>query len=207
MTRARRLGLVALAAVLAACSSGATVATTTTQPIVALAVAQTGAEPFGTHLSSHANDVVRNEEPLAFDTANLDTAAMFNPADPTVLTVTLTGWYWVGVDVTTLGTYYKGPDNRNVQIAVMRNWTPGATQLNHYIAYARHQNRDGASAAGNSLLQLVPLVAGDRLQVVLIGPTAGGLLVESNPSDGLPGGFPTDMGPGTMSPHFYVVAA
>lgn len=175
-----------------------------------VAAALTGFEgavlPYGTSVMSTANDTVTNEEPIPFNTELIDSAGMWSIGDPTKVHIPRDDWYWVGADITTLGTAYGGPNNTNVSIAIMKNWDGVSTQLGYYVAYERFNNEDGASAAGNSLLQLVYLEAGDVLQVILIG-NAGSLLVESNPSDGVPSGFPNDTGPGTLSPHFFVISA
>lgn len=163
---------------------------------------------YGVHLTSTQNATWADEEPLEFTAANEDSDSFWTVSDPSKITVPAGqgGWYFVGADITTLGTDYSGPSNDNVQIAVLKNWDGVATQLDHYVCYERFNNENGSNAHGNSLLQPVLLAAGDVLQVVLIG-SAGTLLVESNPSDGLPSGYLTDTGPGTLSPHFYVLRA
>jgi hypothetical protein len=149
----------------------------------------------GVFLTRLSNVTVEPGEVLAFDHA-------VTGGEPVVV-VPVDGWYWVGVNLTTLGTYYGGPPNTEVQISVVKNWDRTTPYLTSTVAAERFHNRDGGSAEVNSLLQPVPLTAGDRLEVVLTSPS--GLLVESNPSDGQPGSFTTDDGPGTLSPHFYLL--
>lgn len=156
-------------------------------------------------LTRSSNIKVSNEQPFPWNTEIDDVGDTWDPADPTVITAAATGWYWVGVNITTLGTSYGGPNNSNVMITVLKNWDGVSIQLGYYVAWERFANTASTSAQGNSLLQMVHLEAGDELQVALIGATSAGLLVESNPSDGLPSGFLTDAGPGTLSPHFYLI--
>jgi hypothetical protein len=159
----------------------------------------------GVHVTRRSNIVVRNGEPVPFDAEVVDTGGLWNKADPTKLTIQRDGWFWVGADITTLGTDYGGPPNNNVQIAILKNWDGKSTQLPFYVVYERFANRRAELAQGNSTVQPIPLRAGDVLQLTLIGPTDDGLLVESNPSDGKPRGFVADTGPGTLSPHMYAI--
>lgn len=133
-----------------------------------------------------------------------DDTPYWDITDPTVITVPATGWYWVGVDITTLGTGYGGANNQKVMIQVVRNWDGLQPHLDDMVAWERFYNLNGISAHGNSLLQPVYLNEGDELQLILQSGGNTSLLVESNPSDGIPSGFLADEGPGTLSPHFYI---
>lgn len=172
----------------------------TLPPIPPLTAGEVGPGGFVTRLS---NVVQPNGVPLAFD--HPVSGQAWTPAEPTVLTVPHSGWWRVGVNLTTLGMSYGGPPNDDVGVYVVRNWNPATPYLTSTIAGERFHNGDkGWNAEINSILQPVWLDAGDRLEVVTVGGPDG-LLIESNPSDGLPSGFPTDEGPGTLSPHFYLL--
>lgn len=158
----------------------------------------------GALVTRMSNLRVGNGIAFTFDAEVSDQYNMWNASDPTVLTIPWEGWWWVGVNATTLGTSYGGPSNLWTIIEVVRNWDGVEPHLDDNVAFERFYNGIATSAFGNSLLQLVYLKEGDRLQVLFSGPAAQGLLVESNPSDGQPSGFLTDSGPGTLSPHFYV---
>jgi hypothetical protein len=161
---------------------------------------------YGVHVTRLSNYVLTNEDPFPFDTVNVDTDGIWDSSDPTKLTVQREGWYFLGANITTLGTDYGGASNANVGIYILRDWDGVSTQLAYYIAGERFENGFTSAAQLNSLLQLVYLEVGDVLELTLIGG-AGSLLVESNPSDGVPSGYVSDDGPGTMSPHFYLVWA
>jgi hypothetical protein len=162
---------------------------------------------YGVHVTRLSNYVLTNEDPFPFDTENVDSDGIWDPGNPTVFTVQRTGWYFVGADITTLGTDYGGASNANLLIAILKNWDGVSAQLGYYIAVERYENGIATAAQLNSLLQLVYLEVGDELQLTLISAAGSSLLVESNPSDGVPSGYLTDSGPGTLSPHFYLVWA
>ncbi len=172
--------------------------------VVVLAVG--GGGFYGASIRRLANLVIADATAFPFDTATDDPLGMWDLGDATKLTIPRTGWYWVGADITTLGTNYGGPNNQQVMIEVCRNWDGVEPHLDEDVVFERFWNKNGSEAHGNSTLQLVHLVAGDYLQLLLTG-SGSGLLVESNPSDGLPSGYLTDTGPGTLSPHLYVVLA
>lgn len=164
---------------------------------------------YGVHLTRLSNLVIDNEDPFPFGVANEDSGEFWDIGDPTKIVIPpgQGGWYWVGADITTLGTNYGGSSNANVTIAVLKNWDGVSTQLGFYCAAERFENGNSTLAYMNTLSpQLVELAAGDVLQLVLIGGGSD-LLVESNPSDGAPSGYLADDGPGTLSPHFYVLRA
>lgn len=163
---------------------------------------------YGCKLTSSVNYIIDNSTPLYFDTEMVDAGDFFDAGtDNTKIIIRRTGWYWVGANITTLGTDYSGPNNSNVVLAIMKNWDGVSTQLDYYVAFERYDNGMSGAAQGNTLLQQVYLEEDDELQLIVIGPTASGLLIESNPSDGLPGGFPTDSGTGVLSPHFFAMWA
>lgn len=169
-------------------------------PIAPLTAGEVGLGGFVTRLS---NVVQPNGEPFRFD--HVVSGDLWDPEEPSVLVVPATGWWRVGVDLTTLGTSYDGPPNNDVTISVVRNWDKSEPFLTSTVAVERfHNDPDGRVAEINSLLEPVWLEAGDRLEVILVGGPEG-LLVESNPSDGVPNGFRTDTGPGTLSPHFFLL--
>lgn len=157
------------------------------------------------HVYSTSNEVVAQGDTVTFTAATTESdAAAWSVGNPDRLTIQAAGWYTVGFDVTTLGTDYGGPSNQVVVASITKNWDGVVPYLDATVAFERFYNNSGALAQGNSHATAVYLEAGDYLQLVLAGNVAG-LLVESNPSDGLPGGFPTDTGPGTLSPHLYAV--
>lgn len=162
----------------------------------------------GVKLTKLFNLSIANSTAFPFDTAEVDSDGWWDIGIPTKLVVPAgrAGWYWVGAAITTLGTTYGGGSNLNVQIQIAKNWDGMVgTLLDATIVYERFDNSNGSSAHGNSTMGLVYLDDGDELELTLVG--TGTLLVESNPSDGLPSGYLTDAGPGTLSPHFFAVAA
>lgn len=164
----------------------------------------------GVKVTRLSNVTVANNAAVVFDAEIADPDGWWSAAAPTKLIVPAGkgGWYWVGADITTLGTTYGGPANTDVQLCVEKNWDgTQPTLLASCVAYQRYSHGNGTSARAETLLQPILLAAGDELQLALIGPTSGGLLVESNPSDGLPSGYLTDDGPGTLSPHFFAIPA
>jgi hypothetical protein len=151
----------------------------------------------GVMITRMSNVVVDDSAPFPFDRQ----VAGWEQADPSVIVVPADGWYMVGADITTLGTAYGGPSNRQTQLSVVKDWEPGTPPLLATVAFENFHADDGQGAHGNSLLQPVWLEAGDRLELVI----GSQVLVESNPSDGLPGDFLTDEGPGVLSPRFYLL--
>lgn len=162
----------------------------------------------GVQVRRLSNYSIANNTPFPFDHAIVDPDGWWDIATPTKLIVPggKAGWYWVGANITTLGTSYGGGSNLNVQIHIAKNWNGNETTLlNATVVYERFNNSTGGWAHGNSTLGLIYLDEGDELEIAFIGTEP--LLVESNPSDGLPSGYLNDEGPGTLSPHFYAILA
>lgn len=170
-----------------------------------------GASAFaGAMLTRLSNRVHANSTAFPFDSAAVDPDGWWSAGAPSRLTVPVgkTGWYIVGADVTTLGTNYGGTTNVNVQIQIAKNWNGVAGDLlNATVVYERFDNANGTAAHGNATASLVYLQAGDYLQLTTFNSNGADLLIESNPSDGVPSGYLTDAGPGTLSPHLYVIPA
>lgn len=162
-------------------------------------------EFYGAKLTSLVNYVNTNGDALVFDTILTDSGGFVDlVADSSKITVQRTGWYWVGANITTLGTDYSGSNNSNVALSITKNWDGVAAYLDSTVAFERFENDLSTSAQANSILQQVYLTEGDYIQVVTYTSSASNLLIESNPSDGSPGGYPTDAGLGTLSPHLFV---
>lgn len=165
----------------------------------------------GAFVTRLSNVEVETNEPLRFDHPVSDAHDLWDGGS--VLVVPRDGWWRVAVNLTTLGTNYGGPSNAEVLIAVVANWDHQTPPLTSYVASERFYNHpSGSRAEINSIDQLVWLEEGDRLEVITVGVTNGPLLVESNPSDGLTPegeaiGYEADAGPGTLSPHFSLIAA
>lgn len=159
----------------------------------------------GAYVTRLSNVVIANNTAFTFDTEIVDTDAIWDAGNPTVFTVPATGWWWVGCDMTSLGTSYGGANNADLLYAVLKNWDGVSATLGYMIIAERFANSNGASAHLNSTASPVYLTAGDELQLIVINNGASSTLIESNPSDGVPSGFLADSGPGTLSPHFYMV--
>lgn len=151
------------------------------------------------------NIVLANNVPLAFDSAPAANATYgsWSSADPTKLVIAKTGWYLVGVDLTTLGTNYNGPDNSDWVGAVGRN----GVDLAHLILGQRHDHSSGGTADLMSFSSPVRLTAADYLQLIVQNPLASGLLVESNVSVPPTSGsdYTTRPGTGVIGPHLYAI--
>lgn len=156
------------------------------------------------YLTRLANKVINEDTAFDWDTARvLDTSyATWTIGDATKLYCVRAGWYFVGGDFTTLGTFYGGADNADWLAGVGKN----GVALANTVILERHYHSSGASADLMSIGAPVYLTSSDYLQVYFQNAGGTTLLVESNPSDGLPSGYLTDSGPGTMSPHLYLIA-
>jgi hypothetical protein len=153
-------------------------------------------------LTRLSNVVVTEDTAFPYDTSvvlDTDYATWAGEGNP--LVIVQTGWYWVHVNSTTLGTGYGGPSNLDWIHAVGRN---GVT-LADTVYSQRHIGASGASAQLLSGGSPVYLEAADELDVYYQNLVSGQttLLVESNPSDGPD--YTTDTGPGTLSPHLFLV--
>lgn len=154
-------------------------------------------------LTRLSNKVIADDTPFPYDTAFLlDTAYATWAGEGEPLVIVRTGWYWLQVNTTTLGTGYGGPDDSDWLQAVGRN---GIT-LADTIYGERAHGSSGGSALPFSGGRPVYLEAGDELQTYYQNAVFGAstLLVESNPSDGPD--YTTDTGPGTLSPHLMLAA-
>lgn len=147
---------------------------------------------------------------LPFENAKLDTeGTMWTIGDPTKIVIPTTGLWWVGSDITTLGTDYGGTgySNANVSVEIVRNWDAVEPHLDDDIAFDRHANVLTTSAAGNSGPHPVLLDAGDELELLVTGPGSH-LLIEANPSPATEDGDPANLtleGTGVLSPNFYAI--
>jgi hypothetical protein len=155
-------------------------------------------------LTRLSNYVVNDDTAFPYDHAfvlDTDYATWAGEGEP--LVVVQAGWYWVWLNDTTLGTNYGGANNSDWLHAVGRN---GIT-LNDTVFSQRHTGANAASAQLMSGGSPVYLQAGDELRTYFQNCVAGQttLLVESNPTDGVPGGYLTDEGPGTLSPHLFLI--
>ncbi len=159
----------------------------------------------GVYLTRLSNLVIGSGQPFPFTEVRKASPGYFDINRPTDVTIPVSGWYWVGYEITTLGTGYGGATNRNLVIAVLKNYDGQGPILDFMVVGRRFSHSNGKDAYLDS--QTVPcyLEAGDTLQLVIQNHDASSVLVESNPSDGLPNGFLNDDGPGTLSPHFYVI--
>lgn len=156
------------------------------------------------YLTRLNNLVINNDTAFDWSKASVLNAvyASWTIGDPTKLYIDRTGWYWVGGDFTTLGTTYGGANNADWIAGIGKN----GIALANTVITERHYHSSGASADLMSIGSPVYLLDTDYLQVYFQNPNAATLLVESNPSDGLPSGYLADAGPGTMSPHLFLVA-
>jgi hypothetical protein len=156
------------------------------------------------YLTRLQNKVINNDTAFDWDTAVVMDSAFAHWAisDATKLYIDRAGWYWIGGDFTTLGTSYGGGANSDWLAGIGKN---GIT-LNDTIVMERHAHSSGATADLMSIGAPVYLLDTDYVQVYFQNPNAASLLVESNPSDGVPSGYLTDTGPGTMSPHLFLIA-
>lgn len=156
------------------------------------------------YLTRLTNVVINDDTAFSWDTARLMNAsyASWTIGDPTKLHIERTGWYWVGGDFTTLGTFYGGADNADWLAGVGKN----GIALANTVLLERHYHSSGASADLMSIGAPIYLLDTDYLQVYFQNAGATSILVESNPSDGVPSGYLTDAGPGTMSPHLFLIA-
>lgn len=156
------------------------------------------------YLTRLTNVVINDDTAFSWDTARVlnTTYASWTIGDPTKLYIDRSGWYWIGCDITTLGTSYGGANNADYFVLVGKN---GIALANTVLA----ERHSPASATGADLLSIggpVYLLDTDYIQVYFQNTNAASILVESNPSDGLPSGYLTDAGPGTMSPHLFLIA-
>jgi hypothetical protein len=162
-------------------------------------------EFYGAKVTSLVNYVNTNGDALVFDSVLTDSGSFTNlGTHASRITIQRTGWYWVGANITTLGTDYSGSNNSNVSISIVKNWDGVSAYLDSTIAFERFENGLSTSAQANSILQQVYLTSGDYVEVITYSSVGSDLLIESNPSDGSPGGYPTDAGLGTLSPHFFI---
>lgn len=160
------------------------------------------------YLTRLANKVINDDTAFDWDTARvLDTSyASWTIGDPTKLYIERTGWYWVGGDFTTLGTSYGGANNSDWLVLVGKN---GITLADSVVAERHYTLAPGGAGSSADLVSIgapVYLLDTDYIQVYFQNANSTSLLVESNPSDGLPSGYLTDAGPGTMSPHLFLIA-
>lgn len=154
-------------------------------------------------LTRLSNYVVNNDTAFPFDTARvMDTSYCTWAGTGNPIVIVTEGWYWVGVNATTLGTYYGGANNSDWVTAVGRN----GVDLAHTVISERHYHSSAASADLMSIGAPVYLYVADEIDVYFQNPNASTLLVESNPSDGLPSGYLTDAGPGTIGTHLFLIA-
>lgn len=156
------------------------------------------------YLTRLTNVVIADDTAFSWDTARLmnTSYASWTIGDPTKLYIDRTGWYFVGADITTLGTSYGGADNSDWLACIGKN---GIALANTQIA-ERHRASTAVNADLMSIGTPMYLLDTDYLQLYLQNANAANILVESNPSDGLPSGYLTDAGPGTISPHLYLIA-
>lgn len=153
-------------------------------------------------LTRLSNIVVTENTAFPYDTAIvLDTAYATWAGEGNPLVIVTTGWYWIHLNSTTLGTFYGGPDNSDWLHAVGRN---GIT-LADTVYGERNSSGNAATAQFISGGSPVYLEAGDEIDVYYTNLKSGEttLLVESNPSDGPD--YTTDTGPGTLSPHIFLI--
>ena len=153
---------------------------------------------FLTRLSNH---VIADDTAFPYDTSVILNTGYFTWAGTgNPLVCARAGRYGGTLVSTTLGTFYGGADNTDWIHAIGRNGiTLAATILSE-----RHTGASGASAQlmTTGMQAFKDLFAvGDTIRVYYQNTNAANLLVESNPSDGLPSGYLTDAGPGTLSPH------
>jgi hypothetical protein len=175
----------------------------------------TGATPVtmtGCIINRLSNHVVSTNVVFPFGQALYDSTggSMWTAGSPSKIVIPAgvgNSKLWViGADITTLGTSYGGTGNQRVILEIVKNW-PGNEavnpHLNYEVAGERFWNENAASAYLNSIsFHPVLLNEGDELELLVTG-SGSDLLVESNPSDGVPSGYLTDDGPGTLSPRFY----
>jgi hypothetical protein len=156
---------------------------------------------FMTRLSNY---VINDDTSFPFDHARVLDTTYFTwtgtPGDPLVCQVE--GWYFLKGNFTTLGTGYGGADNTDWFAAISRN---GLT-LDDMVVAGRKRAGSGAGASADlfEISDDVYLEVGDEIFVLFQNTGASTLLVESNPSDGVPSGYLTDAGPGTLSPHLVI---
>ena len=155
------------------------------------------------YLTRLSNIVVDNGDPFPFDTARVmdtDYATWSEtPGDPIV--IVQSRWYYVGGDFTSLASFYGGPAAADWIVQLTRN----GLDLDHTIV-AEWVYEPTTGATGRGLGSPVYLEAGDEIQATVINSSASTILIESNPSDGVPDGYLADAGPGTLSPHLYLIA-
>jgi len=150
------------------------------------------------NLEINDNTAFPYDTAIVLDTSYATWAGTGNP-----VVIVRTGWYFVWVNSTTLGTgYSSAPDNSDWLHAVGRN---GIT-LDDTIYGERNSSGNGASAQFISGGSPAYLEAGDELEVYYVNFVTGetSILVESNPSVGP--NYLTCAGPGTLSPHLMLIA-
>lgn len=117
------------------------------------------------------------------------------------IVIVQSSWYWVHVNVTTLGDdpTYGGPDNTDYFVLVSRN---GITLADTLVG-ASHGRPGGQGASLMHTGSPVYLTAGDELFVYTQNAGGTALLLESNPTDGPD--YTTDSGQGVIGPHLFLV--
>lgn len=155
------------------------------------------------YLTRLSNIVHNDDTKFPWDTARVMDEAYCTWAGGATdgIVIVASSWYWVHVDITTLGTDYGGASNADYTVLVSRN---GIT-LSDTLIGAGHLRPGGAGAGLMHTGSPVYLEAGDEVFVYTQNALAGTLLIESNPSDGAPSGYLADAGPGTIGPHLILV--
>ena len=154
-------------------------------------------------LTRSTNVVVTEDTAFSYNTSVvMDTAYCTWAGTGNPIVIVQTGWYFVWVNSTTLGTSYGGPNNSDWIHAVGKN---GIT-LADTIYSQRDSSGNGASAQLMSGGSPVYLTAADAIRVYYQNMVSGQttLLVESNVSDGPD--YTTDTGTMVLSPHLILMA-
>lgn len=152
-------------------------------------------------LTRLSNRVHPDDTKFPWDTARVMDASYCTWAGTSTsgIVVLQSSWYWVHVNITTLGTFYAGATNADYFVLVSRN----GIALSDTLTGASHSRPGGAGASLMHTGSPVYLNAGDELFVYTQNDDAASLLIESNPTDGPD--YTTDAGPGTIGPHLIVV--
>jgi hypothetical protein len=128
-------------------------------------------EFIGAKIGASENQIA-TDEPLTFDHAKFDTGGLWDPDEPTRLTVPHDGFYYVTAQLTILGSAYPGsapaPD---VWVEVIRNGDP-----TDFVCVNRKTNQDETAAAHVFCATTDWFLAGDYLEVF----APPGTTVESN---------------------------
>ena len=149
-------------------------------------------------LTRLSNIVVAEDTTFPFDHARvMDTDYCTWAGEDEPIVIVQEGWYRIESNITTLGTFYGGPSNARWFGLIGRNGNDLANTIDGH-----HRDYSDTGADLTSFGTTEWLEVGDEITLYFQNPSGTGLLVESNPSDGVPDGYLDDEGPGTIGPKF-----